>query len=227
MPPLRDDERYDPLPGILDLPGHLLRQLGPRGRRIALGVIVALTAAGIATALLLAPAIRESKDRDAAAERARAEQIRAERLERIRAELVPRRASAPNLAAAGLTGDEALQARRALVVDLERSIRDDARGRESIELPVRGAECERFPRNPRATPPEEKLGLPTANYQCLAITTRIQSDTVRTHGVIGYPYRARADFETGAYAWCKTTGLPAEGALRAQDDIRVPDACGG
>jgi hypothetical protein len=227
MPPLRDDERRDPMPGLLELPAYLLRQLGQRGRRIALAVIVATALAGIATALIVAPQIRESKDRNAAAERARAERLRAERLERIRAELVPRRAQAPELAAAGLAGAEALQARRALVADLERSIRDDARGRESVEVPVRDAACERFPRNPRATPPEAQLDLAAGRYQCLAITTRIEADTVQTHGVIGYPYRARADFETGAYAWCKTTGLPAEGALRAQDDIHVPPACGG
>jgi hypothetical protein len=227
MPPLRDDERYEPMPGLLALPGHLLRQLGPRGRRIALVAIASLVVGGIVAALLLAPTIRESKERNAAAESARAERLRAERLERIQAELVPRRRRAPELAAAGLAGAEALQARRALLGDLEQSIRDDARGRESVELPVRGAECERFPRNPRATPPEERLGLAVADYQCLAITTRIEADSVRTHGVIGYPYRARADFEKGAYAWCKTTGLPAEGALRQQDEIRVPAACGG
>jgi hypothetical protein len=227
MPPLRDDERYDPLPGLLDLPGHLLRQLGPRGRRIALAAVGGLIVAGIAAALLLEPVINESKEREAAADSARAERLRAERFERIRAEMVPRRDRAPNLAAAGLTGAEALASRRALAGQLELAIRDDARGRASIELPVREAECERFPRNPKAPAPEADLGRSTGNYLCLAITTRIEADTVRTHGVIGYPYRARADFETGSFAWCKTTGLPAEGALRQQDEIRVPPACGG
>jgi hypothetical protein len=227
MPPLRDDERYEPLPGLLELPAHLLRQLGRRGRRIALAVVGALIVAGVAAAVLLGPEINESKERQAAAERTRAERLRTERLERIRAEIVPRRDRAPELAAAGLSGGEALRNRRALAGELELAVRDDARGRESIELPVREAECERFPRNPKAPPPEDDLGRSAGNYQCLAVTTRIEAETVQTRGVIGYPYRARADFETGSFVWCKTTGLPAEGALRQQDEIKVPPACGG
>ena len=37
-PPARPADRYEPLPGLLGLPGHLLRKLSPRGRRVAAGL---------------------------------------------------------------------------------------------------------------------------------------------------------------------------------------------
>ena len=42
----------------------------------------------------------------------------------------------------------------------------------------------------------------------------------------GHPYRARIDFTTGRYAFCKIRGRPGELAVRAPR-VRIPSVCGG
>jgi hypothetical protein len=228
MPPLRDDERYDPMPGLLQLPAHLLRQLGPRARRRALIAIVVTLVVGIGAAVALAPKIDESKKRDAAAEREHLEQIRADRIARLRAEVKPHHGRAPEHAARGLSGAAALPNRRALVGDLEQAVLADARSRAALALPVEAVSCQRFPRRPGNAPgPEAELGVAKGRYECLAVTSRIESDTIKSYGLIGYPFRALAHFETGAFAWCKISGRPGEGAMHGQPLVRVPRSCGG
>ncbi|MDX6601012.1 MAG: hypothetical protein QOF13_214, partial [Solirubrobacterales bacterium] len=50
MSPNARSDRYDPLPGVTELPGFLYRKLSPRGRRmakIAGALLVVALAAGI------------------------------------------------------------------------------------------------------------------------------------------------------------------------------------
>jgi hypothetical protein len=230
MTPLRDDERREPLPGVFGLPAHLLRQLSPRARRWAIaGIAVALLAV-IVGVLALAPGIEEAKQRDADAERARLAQVKEERLERLREEVQPRRGRAPQLAVAGPEEPDALRRRSALVLALEQGVLEDARARvESGELrkPVRAAACEEFPRRASGPPPEERLSEPAGRYECVAVTSRIVQREKGIEGLIGYPFRARADFRDGTFAWCKISGRAGEGGLEGQPEVEVPRTCGG
>jgi hypothetical protein len=53
------EDRYEPLPGLLEIPGFLLGKLSPRGRRIAAiaGALIALGVAALRAAGLPAPTI--------------------------------------------------------------------------------------------------------------------------------------------------------------------------
>ena len=54
-------DRYDPLPGLTEIPAWLIRKLSPRGRKIA-GIVAALVLIGAAVALYFAiPAITDTK----------------------------------------------------------------------------------------------------------------------------------------------------------------------
>ena len=223
-PPLRDEDRRDPVPGLLDLPAHLWRQLGPRGQKAAAAVAVLGAIAAVAAAVFLEPSISESKREQAAAERAEAKRLKEERLARLRAEVRPRRAAAPDLAGG------AVRERRALVDELEQAVLADARERHDrgqIRIPVRGAACEEFPRRADGPPPEDRPGERTGRYECLAITSRIPREDIDSDGLIGYPFRARVDFGSGGYAWCKISGRPGEGSLEGRPAVRVPRRCGG
>jgi hypothetical protein len=188
--------------------------------------------AGAVAAVVLAPAIDDAKQDDAAAERRLADERRAERVARLRAELRPQTRRAPRFAVApaATADDDVLRRRRALVRELERAVLDDARARvESGELriPVRTARCERFPRRAAGPPPEDEPATRTGRYECLALTSRIVSGEDHAGGAIGYPFRARIDFATGDYAFCKISGRAGEGAMRGRPLVAVPRICGG
>ena len=73
-----EPERYEPLPGLAELPAWLWRR---SSRRVRIGVALAALVA-IGAAVALAPSIRETKEeRDAAERRERAER-RAQRIYR-------------------------------------------------------------------------------------------------------------------------------------------------
>ena len=223
-PPLRDEDRRDPVPGLLELPAHLWRQLGPRGQKIAGAVAVLVAIGAVATAAVVEPNVTESKREREAAARAEAKRVKAERLARLRAEVKPRTGSARKLA------DGGIRERRALVRELEGAVLADARKRHEageIRIPVRSASCEEFPRRAEGPPPEDRPGEPTGRYECLGITSRIPREDIDSDGLIGYPFRGRADFRTGAYAWCKISGRPGEASLEGQPEVKVPRVCGG
>ena len=199
-------ERYEPLPGLLGLPAFAFRKLSPRGRRVALVAAAALVAGSAAGAAVLIPRISESKrDQEARErhERARAEVLRHRRLV---AEQRPRHRRS------------AVRAPAALIAEVERAVPADvARRVRARELPHRSrrAECRTLTRR------AGRLVL-----SCVAVTSDIPRGTSRG-GVIGYPYRALADPRTGDYAFCKTSGSPAEGLLKRGPRIALPRACGG
>ena len=226
--PSTGPDRYEPLPGLVGIPGYLIRKIPPRARKPA-GIAAAVLLAAAAVALVLSiPAITDSKDERATADRQAEQERRAERNAIIQAQLRPE--SGTGAAAAGLSGAAALDARHALVDDLAAAVHDNAVGRvRSGELnqSVSRVECERFPRGPRGENPADDLSQATARYSCLAIT----ADAPRTSGnessTIGYPYRALVDFPAGKFTFCKITGRPGEGSIPGAKPIRVPPECGG
>ena len=231
MPPVTPgarSDRYEPLPGLPELPGFLVRKIPPGARRPAAVAAAVLLAAAAAALAIGIPAITESKsDRSAAEQRAAAER-RAERAAALHAQLRLRSGRGP--AARGLAGTAALHAREALAADLAAAIRDDARSRVrsgEFSQSVRRVDCERFPRAVAAPDPAADLSRATGRYSCLAVTADTPRGERNDPSVIGYPYRALVNFETGRYSFCKIAGRPGEGGLTRELPVRVPAACGG
>jgi hypothetical protein len=221
-------DRYEPLPGLLEIPSWLIRKLSPRGRRIA-AVVGALLLVGAIAALIVAiPAITDSKGDRAAAERRATEQRHAQRLAQLRAEL--RLVNGRGTPARGLEGAAALAARRALAADLTAAVKRDANARaRSGELarPVMRAECERYPRGAHGEDPATDLGSSTGRYSCLAVTADVPGTEYNEASAVGYPYRALVDFPSGEFTYCKVSGKPGEGSLVREFPVKVPRACGG
>jgi hypothetical protein len=228
VPPNGRSDRYDPLPGITELPGFLYRKLSARGRRAA-QVVGALLLVALAAGIVFGlPAITETKEERAAAEKRAVEQRRAQRLEQLEAEVRLRRGR--GTAARGLEGGAAITARGALADDLAAAVQQDAVSRtQSGEFTqsVNRVECERFPRGARGEDPAADLSSRTGRYSCLAITADTPLMENRTRGSIGYPYRALVDFPSGRFAYCKVSGRPGEGSFVREIHVDVPTACGG
>ena len=221
-------DRYDPLPGLTEIPAWLIRKLSPRGRKIA-GVIAALALIGAAVALYFAiPAITDTKQDRAEAERRAAQQREADLVAKLKAE--QRLVEGQGTAAKGLTGSAAIDARHALADDLRVAVHDDAVARvNSGELthPIKRVECERYPRGARGEDPATDLANRFGRYSCLAVTADAPKLDTQSPSSIGYPYRARVDFPTGKFTFCKISGRPGEGSLVRKSPVRVPAACGG
>jgi hypothetical protein len=220
-------DRYEPLPGLAELPGWIWRRLpGPGKVAVALLPFVV-----IGLVLALGPGIRDSKEERARAQEQRIERQRAALEARLREQQRPR-------FAAGAPAPQSVAGRERLVEAAAVSIRTDARKRVAAgELtgPIRGVTCEPFPRTTSGVGAERDLSRRTGIYSCLAVTAQFQGSTggevapytQSEAGRIGHPYRVRIDFDSGRYAFCKIAGRPGEGSLRARQAVTVPRACGG
>jgi hypothetical protein len=205
------NDRYEPLPGLLSLPGFLYRKLGPRGRlAVKVGGTLFVVAA-IAATIVLAPRIAESNREREATERRDAEAALVARVRRLRAEQRPQRGRA-----------DAGASRAAVVGELEAGILADARARATRGRlhgpPAKRVECE-----PLAG---ADASAARVAYDCIAVTSDLPSGESLPGGVIGHPFRAVADFSTGRFTWCKVSPRPGEGSLSRKDlVVRIPRAC--
>ena len=226
--PGASSDRYEPLPGLLEIPGFLIRKIPPRARRpAALGAAILLLGAAVVLALSI-PAITETKSDRAAAEQQADADRRAQRVAELKAEQRVLRGRGD--AAAGLTGAAALRARHALAADLAAAVQDDALARVrsgEFTQSVLRVECERYPRGVGAPDPAANLSKATGRYSCLAITADTAPTARNEASSFGHPYRAQVNFETGSLSYCKISGRPGEGALTREFPVRVPVACGG
>jgi hypothetical protein len=60
------------------------------------------------------------------------------------------------------------------------------------------------------------------------VTNELRGGENEPAGASGHPYRARIDFQTGAYAFCKIAGSPGKTIVTDRDPVvAVPHACGG
>jgi hypothetical protein len=205
-----ENDKYEPLPGLLSLPSFLYGKLGQRGRmaaKIGGGLFVV---AIIATAVVLAPRIAENRRERAEKERRDAEAALAERLRRLTAEQRPRRGrAAPGASHA------------AVVAEIEDRILADARARAAAGKldgpPAKRVECESIAH--RRLPTGARVA-----YNCVAVTSDLPSVGNSGGGVLGHPFRAVADLSSGRLTWCKVAGRPSSDlASRAQ--VRLPRAC--
>ena len=213
------NDRYEPLPGLLQLPAYIWRRL-PRVAKIA---VVAAGFAAVVGAILLAPGIRRSNE-----EHARAEAERSARIERRQIELT-RRQQRPRFARGTAAGAD-LGARRHLLTSAQGSILTDASTRAAageFNGPIIRVKCEGYPPGEGLTPadadPAKRVGL----YACIAVTSEIPATSGNRAGLLGHPYRMRINFENGRYAFCKVRGRPGELAVRAPRPVNLPRVCGG
>jgi hypothetical protein len=219
----RKGDRYEPMPGIVDLPGWLWRRMGRTARLTALGAVILLVAAAAA----LVPVIVESKEDRAAADRRDRAERRAELIRRLETEQRPRLRRSASVAPPGAAPNEQLEARSTLMDELNAAILSDARARVrrgDLDGPIRRVECEPFPRSVDAVGAHEQLGRPTGRYACVAVTAEFGTGEAGATGVIGHQYRTMVDFESGRYAFCKVSGQA--GPSREQL-VTTPRVCGG
>jgi hypothetical protein len=209
--PAPQDDRYDPLPGLLQLPSFLYRKLGPRGRIVAAVGGAVLVAAVVAAAIVLVPRIADTKEQRAARERREAAAATAERRTRLIEEQRPHRGRS-----------EPSASRTAVLADLESAILADAQARAaSGQLagpPAKSARC-----RPLTGADPDANRVP---YDCIAITSELPRDEELPQGVIGHPFRAVADYPAGRFTWCKVSGRAGEGGFTQNDlAVRLPRAC--
>ena len=216
-------ERYEPLPGIAELPGWLWRRMGPRSR---VALVIALLAA-VALAVALAPSINESKQERAESEQRERLERRERLIRELEAEQRPRFAQSGSIAPPGAGARERLAARAGLMGELSAAILADARQRVRrgrLEGPIRRVDCERFPRTVDGVGADQDLLRRRGRYSCIAVRAEFGRSEASVGGTIGHRYRALVDFETGRYAYCKISGQA--GPSREQL-VTVPRACGG
>jgi hypothetical protein len=213
------NDRYEPLPGLVQLPGYVWRRL-PRAAKVA---VVAVALAAVVGAILAAPSIQRSNE-----EHARAEAEKSARIERQQIALT-RRQQRPRFARGEAAGAD-LSARRRLLSSAEDSIFTDASKRSAageFNGPIMRVKCEGYPPGPGRVPadadPARRVGL----YACIAVTSEIPATAGNRSGLLGHPYRMRIDFANGRYAFCKVRGRPGELAIRAPRPVDLPRVCGG
>jgi hypothetical protein len=205
------NDKYEPLPGLLSLPGFLYRKLGARGRlAVKVGVGVLLVGVTVASVVLL-PRIAESNRERAAKERRDAAAALAERRRKLIAEQRPQRGRAdPSLSPA------------ALVQQVEEQVLADARARAvagKLSGPAaKRVECERIGHG-------QDPKLDRVVYDCVAVTSDLPTIDNSRGGVIGHPFRAVIHFSTGRFAWCKVSGRPNEGDIASRALLAIPRAC--
>lgn len=208
--PAPQDDRYEPLPGLLQIPSFLYRKLGRRGRIVALAACALLVVAAVAAAIVLVPRITETKKERADRERREAVAAAAERRRQVIAEQRPHRARS------------ASDSRGTVLAELQAAILADARARAAsgdLAGPAaKGVRCR--PLN-GADPTSSRVA-----YDCIAITSVLPSDENLPQGVIGHPFRAVADYSTGRFTWCKVSGRAGEGGFTQKGlAVTLPRAC--
>jgi hypothetical protein len=214
---------YEPMPGIAALPGWLWRRTGRAARLILLGALIVL----LGTAAAMVPVMLESKEERAESDRRERAERRAELIRRLETEQRPRQRRSTSVAPPQAAAEEQLEARSALIDELNAEILADARARVrrgDLDGPIRRAECEPFPRSVDAVGAHEQLGRRSGRYACVAVTAEFGTGEAGATGVIGHQYRTMVDFETGRYAFCKVSGQA--GPSREQL-VTTPRVCGG
>ena len=206
-PPATPADRHEPLPGLLGLPGHLMRKLSPPARRLVTVAGVLLLAAVVAAAIVLGPRIADSNRERAAEQRAAERRAASAERARLAAEQRPR------------TGTLAPATPGVAVAGLERAITRDARARAAtgeLNSPARRTDCRTLGRESGRL----LLG-------CTAVTSDVDPTADVPGVLIGYPYRGVLSPTTGRYGFCKTSGRPGEGSYTSGAPVELPRECGG
>jgi hypothetical protein len=172
---------------------------------VRVGVAVAFLLA-VGGTVALVPAIDDAQQQRAAAERREREVALERRIRALRAEQRPRFGRVG--AVAPLAALDELSA--AIAADARRRVRAGA-----LDGPIRRVECEPFP---RTLHPERALARRDGRFACLAVIAEFEG------GALGHPYRAKIDFDSGRYAFCKVAG---RADVPRDPRVTTPRVCGG
>ena len=176
-----EEDRYQPLPGLLGLPAFLWRKLS-RGARVA--IVVGIAAAVAVTLAVVVPNINHAKRTHAAAEaRAHAAAVAAER-RRLTEDQRPHHA--------------AIASRSSAVAELQGAITADARARAR-----RGALPGPAVRRTRCQP----AALDRAGRAALAAGGRLFDCLALTPGSGAFGFVAVVDYRDRRLTWCKTNAI--------------------
>jgi hypothetical protein len=191
-------------------------------RLAVLALVVAAVGGGVAAAGGGNDSAPSASDR-AAAERARLARLDREKARlraAVRRDPVLRRERARLRAEQRPHFDSAAPARgtrrgqAALVTALERSITRDSRARfkaGKLDKRVLETQCAHLVRPNVLHPPPPPLTARSAGYECTAATVKFDTTVSKTGtAILGFPFWARVNSETGRYAWCKINLLPSE-----------------
>jgi hypothetical protein len=205
----------------------LVRAPRLRGRRrtaVIWGAAAAAVVAVAVIALVLDAVVSNRNDREskASAKAVAAERVRLARLQ------TPHRGSATQLAPAADASDlDRLNAREALVRDVEASITRDARARErsgELEGPISRTECGPLLKAKNAVPDDRVLSKAIGRYDCVAVKSTVTGEAGQSVGRLGFPFVAALDFKRFTYVWCRNTpGQGERGAALAF--VRLDRAC--
>ena len=198
-------DRYEPAPGFLELPGWLWRRTST-ALKLGVAAVLALVVAGAVAAAITSRSDARRAD-EAAAQRSAA--VHREEIAKARAEQTPHLGTSRG-------------SRTAMAAGMSDAILADARARArtgELKGPILRVACERFPKTVGPVPRERDR-----RYSCVAVTAEITRSAGGEGGAIGHPYRARMDFSTGRYAFCKITARldPVK-----NPEVTTPEACGG
>ena len=218
-------DRYEPLPGLLEIPGFLVRKIPPRARKPA-AFAGAILLAAVAVALVLSiPAITESKDERAATEARQEREHRAQRAAELQAELRLREGRGEG--ARGLEGRRG--DRRPPGAGRRPRRRRPRRRRSAACSPAssRRASTASSASASRAAPAARTRRSTSAaargRYSCLAITAdapRIETNQSQQPR-LSLPRAAALQLRPLRY--CKISGRPGEGSLTREFPVRVPE----
>jgi hypothetical protein len=198
-------DRYEPAPNLIELPGWLWRRTST-ALKLGVGVVLVLVVAG---AVVAATASRRDAQRADDAAAARAAAVHRQEVAKARVEQTPRLGRASG-------------SRAAMTAGMSDAILADARTRAragELKGPIVRVACARFPKTVGPPPPER-----VRRFSCVAVTAEIARSEGGEAGAIGHPYRARLDFSTGRYAFCK---ISARLDPIKNPEVTTPEACGG
>ena len=207
--------------------------------------VARLVAVAVAIAAVVAIVIAVDGDdpKPSPSQRTAAEKARLARLEREQARLRAERLRDPAVRrelarlrkeqkphfASGRPGRGSRARQEALITSLERSITGDARARfkaRELNHAIYDTVCVHLVRPNTPKPPPPPLDAVQAGYECTAVTNRVPRTARNAAAIVGFPFWARVNFETGRYAWCKVNLQPSEGGIGGTlADVPLPPIC--
>ena len=165
--------------------------------RLGRSLVVLAGLAAVAAVVVLAPRIADTKRDNADRDRREAAEAREREFARLQELMRPR---------TGTTDTPGSP-----VLDLERLVTADARGRPDVNRVLR-TDC-------------EPIRGGAGRYSCTAVTSDLPGGEVSREGSIGIPYRAIAD--GSELTWCRIAGSPGEGSNKGKPVAEIPASCGG
>jgi ribosomal protein L37E len=189
-----------------------------------LGAVALLAIAALAA--LLVPGLREDADEARAKEEARNARLAEQERQRLVIDSAPKRDVGPRRR----SGEDALAYRERLLAHAASLVTADARERVeagTMKGPVRGTECQPYPKIESRRQIELDPALAVGRYQCNAYRYKVELTPLegkeRT-GLVGQPFWVVIEYPKRQISWCKVTPRAGEGG-KVLAFVPVPEVC--